>query len=665
VTRRAKSHTEAAGLSLTLYHASMPRPATGVALILGLGTAITIAIAWPVVTHPSHLIFGDEIIGRHYDAYTVMQQMAGGVSAGPYAQPLTDRAGALFARMMNPVAAYNLLVLLTFPLSAATAYALARYLTGSHPAALIAGFAFMLAPFHVAQAAYHPHIAQTEWLPLYFLGLFALVDRPSVWRAAGLAAACGALVLSNDYGGLIGAVTTPVALVSYWWASPRAPRSLSRLAVAAATLAGIAALGLLAILRVAPPLIVTPGRFAFPLDDVGWYSARWWAYIVPPVDHAWLGTPRLFKRFNVTLGLLENQLDLGWGLLTLSAIALVTALRRWRTVPEGRPIVALAVTALVATFISTGPWSGTCQGGSLAPACLLYRVAPMFRSYARFGVATSMVVAIAAGAGSIALARRSAWGVAGAGALLILGAFEYLPLPWRAHDVLPTAGHRWLASQPLPQRTLDCLEPDAANASVGWLMQRDVSYLNDAIPTCSDPALAPTLAALGFTDVLVRHSYVASPLVGALDGLTLVASFSDSSVYRVTANAPPVITIGRPGFSDLEQRGDDFWRWMGPTGRWRVLNPTQRTWEGSLSVLVTSAGQARTLTMTVDGGAARTVWVGIALQRSVVGPWSLTPGMHTVDFAASGPPVRPSATGESSDDRALTMSFRNERWIAR
>jgi hypothetical protein len=645
----------------------MARPAAGVAEVLGFATAITIALAWPVVTHPSQLIFGDEIVGRHYDAYTVMYQMATGVGAGPYAQPLTDRAGALFARAMNPVAAYNLLVLLTFPLSAAAAYALARYLVGSHGAALIAGIAFMLAPFHVAQAAYHPHIAQTEWLPLYFLALFALVDRPSVWRAVGMTAASSALVLSNDYGGLIGAVTTPVALVSYWWASPRASRSWHRLAAAVATLAGIATLSFLTLLRVAPQLIATPGRFAVPLDDVGWYSARWWAYVVPPVDHRWLGamSTRLFAHFHVTLGLLENQLYLGWGLLTLSAIALATAVRRWRTVPDGRPVVALAVTALVATFISTGPWSGTCQTGSLAPACLLYHVAPMFRSYARFGVVTSMVVAITAGAGSIALARRSTWGRVAAGALLMLGAFECTPLPWRAHDVLPTAGHRWLASQPLPQRTLDCLAPDAASASVGWLMQRDVSYLNDAIPTCSDPALGPTLAALGFTNVLVRHTDAASPLAGALDGLTSAASFGDSRVYRVTADALPVITVGRPGFSTLEHRGGDFWRWMGPTGRWNVLNTSQRTWEASFSVLVTSVGQPRTLTVTVDGGAARTVWIGMAFQTSVVGPWLVTPGMHTVDFAASGTPFRPSDAGESSDRRALAISFRDERWIAR
>ena len=47
----------------------MAQPATGVALAFGIGAAMTVIIAWPVVTHPSQLIFGDEIVGRHYDAY--------------------------------------------------------------------------------------------------------------------------------------------------------------------------------------------------------------------------------------------------------------------------------------------------------------------------------------------------------------------------------------------------------------------------------------------------------------------------------------------------------------------------------------------------------------------------------------------------------------------
>src|SRR5580704_853974 len=181
----------------------MTRTPTGLLVAFGLGLAITLAVAWPVVRHPATVIFGDEIAGRHYDAYTVIQQFAGDTRLGVYSQPLTDLPGRWLARAVGPIPAFNIVVLLAFPLSAAAAYALARYLALSHWAALVAGVVFMLAPFHFAQAAYHPHIAQTQWTPLYFLALFALVDRPSIRRALGLAAAGAALVLTNDYGGFI------------------------------------------------------------------------------------------------------------------------------------------------------------------------------------------------------------------------------------------------------------------------------------------------------------------------------------------------------------------------------------------------------------------------------------------------------------------------------
>ncbi len=57
-----------------------------------------------------------------------MEQFNRPRAIGPYMQPLTDVPGALLARASGSVAGYNWLVLLSFPLSAAAAYALARYL---------------------------------------------------------------------------------------------------------------------------------------------------------------------------------------------------------------------------------------------------------------------------------------------------------------------------------------------------------------------------------------------------------------------------------------------------------------------------------------------------------------------------------------------------------
>src|ERR1019366_6324326 len=124
----------------------------------------------------------------------------------------TDIAGALLARISGVVAAYNWLILLSFPLSAAAAYLLARHLTLSPAGATLAAMAYAFSPFHFAQAAYHPHIAQTQWIPLYLLALWRCLDDASPAAVGFLAAATVCVTLSNFYGGLIAAVVTPVAV---------------------------------------------------------------------------------------------------------------------------------------------------------------------------------------------------------------------------------------------------------------------------------------------------------------------------------------------------------------------------------------------------------------------------------------------------------------------
>ena len=285
----------------------------GLLLTVALATVTTIAIAWPVVTNPRELAYGHEIDGRHHDAYTVMQQIAGSGAAEPYAQPLTDRFGWLLARVLNPVAAYNLLVLLSFPLTAATTYALARHLTASHEAALVAAFVFTFAPVRLAHAAYHPHIVQTQWLPLYLLALVALIERASWPRVLGAALACGAFVLSNFYNGLIGALVTPVMLVAYW-AARRTDYGWRSLAIALAIVTALAAAGLTLVAVRYPQVVASPSPFAFAVSDVARYSAHWWAYFVPSVDHPLAGdwAAGLLARGAEAQSIVEQQIYLGY-----------------------------------------------------------------------------------------------------------------------------------------------------------------------------------------------------------------------------------------------------------------------------------------------------------------------------------------------------------------
>ena len=62
---------------------------------------------------------------------------------------------------------------------------------------------------------------------------------------------------------------------------------------------------------------------------------------------------------------------------------------------------------------------------------------------------------------------RQAWAVA----LLGLTIIEFSPLPWRARDVLPTQGHRWLAGLGTTALALDCRGPSLEDSGVPWLMQ--------------------------------------------------------------------------------------------------------------------------------------------------------------------------------------------------
>src|SRR6202162_1671733 len=133
---------------------------------------VTVAIAAPVIRVPSERVFGMEIVGRHHDPFTVMEQFGRPISVGVYSQPVTDITGALLARISGAVAAYNWLVLLSFPLSAAAAYLLARHLALSSAGATVVARAYAFSPFHLAHAAYHAHIAQTQWVPLYLLALW-------------------------------------------------------------------------------------------------------------------------------------------------------------------------------------------------------------------------------------------------------------------------------------------------------------------------------------------------------------------------------------------------------------------------------------------------------------------------------------------------------------
>ena len=354
-----------------------------VARVTALATIVTAIVAAPVLRAPSERVFGMELVGRHHDPFTVMEQIERPVHLAIYSQPLTDVTGALLAAISGPVAAYNWLVLLSFPLAAAAAYLLARYLALSPLGATVAAMAYAFSPFHVAHAAYHPHIAQTEWLPLYLLALWRCLDSGS-WAAAGLlvAAALG-VTLSNFYGGLIAAVMTPVVLAAYWLVRRRAnPGAARRMGITAGSLTVLAVSGTAYARYAVGAVAADPAALAFPRADLFRYSARWWSYLMPPAEHPLLGAAAraVWQSAGVHEGLLEQQVSVGWGLVALGLIAALawwlSGTNRVERPPSLVSVPILVLVAIAALVCSLSPERTIGAITVVRPAALLYHIGP-------------------------------------------------------------------------------------------------------------------------------------------------------------------------------------------------------------------------------------------------------------------------------------------------
>jgi len=647
--------------------------AAEIATISALAIMMTLAMGASVLRAPSERIFGMEIVGRHHDPFSVMRQFAGRIAIGVHSQPLTDIPGALLARVSNPVTAYNWLVLLTFPLSALGAYALGRHLALPPAAAVIAAIAFAFSPFHLAHAAYHPHIAQTQWMPLYFLALWRCLDAATPGAVGLLAVSIIGVTLSNFYGGLIAAVLTPVAVFAYWFCTSRyQPASTRRMAITLGSLLVFAGCGIAYAWYAAWPIFVNRAAFAYPRATLFQYSAAWWSYLVPPVEHPILGTTagRIWTAAGARAGILEQQVSLGWGLVALGFVSTFAWLRGHRhpaalaAVPVLATIGGVALVCSLSPDITLGPF--TFKG----PSSVLYNVLPMFRAYARFGVVVQLMTALLAAIGAERLWRLGTRPARVACAtLLLLAAAEYAVWPpalWR--DVLPTTAHRWVTQQPAAIQVLDCAPLTAESASLGWLSGNRISLGTGWFDDCTEPNFVDKLSAAGYTHLLVRRGTREGRTFEARrapKGLQLAARFSDGDVFAVATARPLVFTAKMSGFYSREYNAAWTWRWMRPEASWKIVNRSDGPVIATVEVQMGAFHGARRMRLLLDGQEVQPLIVERQPRFHQIGPLTLAPGSHELTFQAAEPPTIANDVVANGDDRPLSFAMGTWRWTAR
>jgi hypothetical protein len=343
----------------------------------------------------------------------------------------------------NPIAAYNVALLLSYVLAGSGMYLLARALTGRRDAAFLAGMAFAFGPPRAAQLT-HLQVLASGWMPIALWGLHRFFAARSIRALLVFAAAFVMQALSNGY--FMYYLAIAVVIVVLYELSRPAMRGMRARAIG--QLFAAAALIALALLPVAMAYLDVRRETAFAREYGDWliFSANVKSYVSAA------GANRLWGPLLTIDGAQERQLFPGVTVLSLSAIAV------WPG--RNRRAHALLYAAIAAIFfiLSLGPepavWSHRLF--RWGPYLWLTLIVPGFnaiRAPARMatGVYLSLSVLAAFGIGRVLTTASSA---VRAGVGLTIGAALFIeglaaPIPLAAFDPRgrpsDRAAYRWLA----------------------------------------------------------------------------------------------------------------------------------------------------------------------------------------------------------------------------
>lgn len=349
-----------------------------------------------------------------------------------YIQPYDRAIDIVFGGIGGGLFAYNLMVLISFPMAGLAMYALARYVTGNRPAAVVAGVIFAASPFHLAMSMQYPPMASIYCAPLLVLAVLNALKRRRARDAAWAGAALALVWLTSYYygwfaiwfvllmlagAGLVGAIRG--ARTRQLGASVREGASfiLRRGTLAAAVFAIVSVPLLLPLIT---KVLSNQGKYARQEADVAENAVRPWQYILPPHDNPVFGryTSSVITRHTGIVPIYEQSVYLGVlpALLALGALVLWRRRdRRWSGIAA--PLIAGTLFCVALTLGPAIPVNVTSIGDWLSPGTnpqfpgpvkLLYALSPNFRYYGRAFVFVSVALAVFAAVGFTLLSARLA-----------------------------------------------------------------------------------------------------------------------------------------------------------------------------------------------------------------------------------------------------------------
>lgn len=505
--------------------------------------------------------------------------------------------------LTDEIFTYNFILLLGFLLSGIATYFLTYKFTKNKIASAISGLIFTFCPYHFNKAWEHFGLAQTFWVPLYLLALFNLWERPKLKNSIWLAVVFS-LMLSFEfnYTYIMSVFTLGfiIFVIFYQWRqklklvfrkNPKSNNKDDRHFLNFFKM--FTASGLVCIiinLRFIYPIfktifftpkadlnLATANVYVRSFNYLFTHSARPLSYLLPSSAHPVFGnfTKSMFGSMLYGRNSIEQTLYLGWIPLILCFIAF----RAWKRKRINKKsnnkddfIIGLLLFSGVLGFLfSLPPYINLLFFKIYLPSFFMYKILPMYRAYARFGVLVMLAVSILSGFGfkyifdKIKLSKVKILFTT-----LIIGLvlFEFTSIPpLRVTDISnPPKVYEWLAKQegdfviaeyPMAEEGMGEAQMDydfifyqrihqkplingASIGSKGYKIREMIARLDKS----STPGILKYLG----TDYIVVHldkykTTKAADIKGQVpnfsrqSGLKLIKDFGDVQVYGITAKA--------------------------------------------------------------------------------------------------------------------------------
>lgn len=113
--------------------------------------------------------------------------------------PFNGYLTVILHRFLSLMVTYNTIVIFSFVMGGLTMYWLAYYVTKSFWGSLLAGFIFTFSSYHFMHAEGHLQLVSLEWMPLFILCWFSLLNKPKLLIALVGAISLWLVVLCDYY----------------------------------------------------------------------------------------------------------------------------------------------------------------------------------------------------------------------------------------------------------------------------------------------------------------------------------------------------------------------------------------------------------------------------------------------------------------------------------